>query len=95
VDVTNSSLDRMGIYATLGVPEVWRLEGPSLSFHVLGADGRYAVSPHSKAFPWLAPTDLAGFLSLQGQMDENAIVARFRAWVRQRIRAGSPAPPGP
>src|SRR6266478_1708430 len=26
VDVTSSSLDRLDIYATLGVPEIWRLE---------------------------------------------------------------------
>jgi Uma2 family endonuclease len=95
VDVTSGSLDRMGIYAALGVPEVWRLDGPTLSFHMLGTGGRYAASPYSKAFPWLAPTDLTGFLGLQGQMDENAIVARFRAWVRQRMSAGITTPPSP
>jgi Uma2 family endonuclease len=88
VDVTRSSLDRMGIYAALGVPEVWRLEGPTLTFPVLGPDGRYTQRATSLAFPWLAPTDLLPYLALRGQTDENAVVAQFRAWVRQ----GRPGP---
>src|SRR5207248_954545 len=40
VDVTYSSLDRMSIYAALKVPEVWRLDGPTLTFHHLGPDGQ-------------------------------------------------------
>src|SRR5207302_9413364 len=41
VDVTHSSLDRMGIYAALGVPEVWPLDGDTLTFPVPGKDGAY------------------------------------------------------
>src|SRR4051812_48635155 len=37
VDVTSSSLDRMGIYAALGIAEVWRLDGDVLTFNVLQA----------------------------------------------------------
>jgi hypothetical protein len=32
--------------------------------------------------------DLAAFLKLRGQMDENAIVRDLRTWVRQRLAAG-------
>jgi Uma2 family endonuclease len=39
VDVTSDSLDRHGIYAGLGVPELWRLDGDELRFHQLGAGG--------------------------------------------------------
>src|SRR5438132_8079316 len=48
VDVTRSSLDRLSIYAALLVPEVWRLQGDTLTFHVLGADGKYAMSDRSR-----------------------------------------------
>ena len=84
VDVTRSSLDRMSIYAQLNVPEVWRLDVPGLTFHVLQASGDYAVSATSRAFPWLTSADEAGFLSLLGQEEENAILRQFRAWTRQR-----------
>jgi Uma2 family endonuclease len=90
VDVIRSSLNRMGIYAALGVPEVWRLDGPALTFHALQADGRYVATTHSRAFPLVAPADLLTFLALRGQMDENAVVRQFRAWVRQH----APPPAG-
>jgi Uma2 family endonuclease len=93
VDVTRSSLDRMGIYAALAVPEVWRLDGPqSLTFHVLQSDGAYAAATNSLSFPQVTPSDLLGFLALRGQMDENAIVRQFRAWVRGRLPGAQPTP---
>ena len=35
VDISRSSLDRMGIYAALGVPEVWRYEDGDVVAYVL------------------------------------------------------------
>ncbi len=85
VDVTNSSLDRMGIYAALGIPEVWRLDGDALSFHVLGADGGYRQVGTSLSFPKVAPDDLMDFLrDARRAADQNDVTRRFRAWVRQR-----------
>jgi Uma2 family endonuclease len=89
VDVTRSSLDRLGIYAALGIPEVWRFDGQGLTFQVLGAGGRYGVQGASRCFPRVTPADLLRFLALRGQADENAVVRQFRAWVRQQ-----PVPPG-
>lgn len=34
IDITSSSVDRLGIYAVLGVPEVWRYDGESLTIIV-------------------------------------------------------------
>jgi Uma2 family endonuclease len=84
VDITHSSIDRLAIYAVLGVPEVWGWKDQKLVCYVLGPDGHYAESRLSKAFPQLAPADLAAFLAKRGQMDENALVRQFRAWVRQQ-----------
>src|SRR5262245_35990709 len=64
VDVTYSTLDRLSIYSALGVPEVWRLAGQAMTFHVLGKDGNYAEKTHSLAFPFLTPADLTRFLAL-------------------------------
>ena len=82
VDVTHSSLPRLPIYAGLGFPEVWRLDGPVLAFNLLQADGTYAPTTHSRALAPLASADLARFLQLRGQVDENTIDAQFRAWVQ-------------
>jgi Uma2 family endonuclease len=96
VDVTRSSLNRMSIYAALGVPEVWRVNAQGLTFNVLVA-GSYQVRPTSLAFPQLRPADLSPFLSRLGQDDDTTIIRQFRAWVRQHLLGGTaPAqPPAP
>jgi Uma2 family endonuclease len=87
VDATHSSLDRMKIYAVLGVPEVWRLEGGVLTFQVLQPRRRYTANPTSLAFPQIAPADLTRFLQMRATLDENAVVQQFRLWVRS-LRPG-------
>ena len=95
VDVTSSSLNRMGIYAALGVPEVWRLDHPALSFHALGAKRSYSPISHSLSFPFVTPADLMIFLVLRGGQDENRVVRQFRAWIQQRIAGGTSTPSSP
>jgi Uma2 family endonuclease len=92
VDIYHGSLDRMGIYAALAVPEVWRYDGQTLSFQVLQANGAYAEAAVSLAFPFVTPADLAGFLALRSQQGANTIAAQFRAWVRQQVAGRGPAP---
>ena len=84
IDVTRSSLNRLGIYEALQFPEVWRLKNQNLICYLLDA-GKYLVSMTSRAIPGLVVADLMPFLKLSGQMDENAIVRQFRAWVRQQF----------
>ena len=42
VDISSSSLDKLAIYASLGVPEVWVYDGSKLQVHQLQPDGAYA-----------------------------------------------------
>ncbi|HEY1377483.1 MAG TPA: Uma2 family endonuclease [Gemmataceae bacterium] len=82
IDVTHSSLDRMGIYAALGIPEVWRLEGTVIRLYLLNADGRYEPADRSPTFPAVPVTDLVPFLQ-RGFTDGSADMVRaVRAWVR-------------
>ena len=84
VDVTNPSLDRFGIYAKLGVPELWRLDGDELTFHLL--DGKkYVVTPTSRTFSGITPNDLMVFVQQgRGAADQGIATRAFRAWVKQR-----------
>lgn len=93
IDITHSSLDRMGICAALRIPEVWRFDGLSLTFHVLGSDGGYQQVPASQLFPFLKPEDLLRFLKGKLTQAENLVVREFRAWVRQQT--GPAAGPQP
>jgi Uma2 family endonuclease len=86
VDVTHSSLDRLAIYAVLRVPEVWRLEGDILTFHILDSAGHYVEAAVSRSFPLVTPGVLLSFLQRVRQAgDANPIVRDFRAWIRQRM----------
>jgi Uma2 family endonuclease len=89
IDVTHSSMDRLSIYAALGVPEVWRVDGDTLTFYVLGPGRAYRTAATSASFPLVAPADLLGFLQLARQSgDENPVVQQFRDWIRQRHASG-------
>lgn len=92
VDVTRSSLNRLAIYAKLQIPEVWRFDGQSLTFHLLGADGIYAASTYSLAFPKLKASDLLGFLNRRAHQQDGVILEEFRTWVVHNLSNG-PAQP--
>jgi Uma2 family endonuclease len=83
VAVTRSVLNRIGIYAALRVPEVWRWNGQVLTVCLLGVDGNYAVSPKSLAFPFLPVAELGQFVHMFGTMSEMQVIRAFRQWVRE------------
>lgn len=85
VDISYSSYSRLGIYAALRVPEVWRYESETLIFYRLAADGQYQIAERSLYFPFLVAADLAAFLNRRPEMDENALAKEFRTWVREQI----------
>jgi Uma2 family endonuclease len=83
VEITRSILNRIAIYAALGVPEVWRWDGNVLSVCLLGADGKYVVSKASLSLPFLPVGELGRFIHLQKSMSETGVIRTFREWVRQ------------
>jgi Uma2 family endonuclease len=85
IDVTHSSLDRMRIYAALGVPEVWRFEGGRLEVYLLADDSRYAQSAHSPTFPSIPVAELVRFVDMGVADSDTAMSRAFRAWVREQL----------
>jgi Uma2 family endonuclease len=90
VDITRSSFGRMGIYAALGVPEIWRYDGTRLSVHVLQVDGAYVTAPRSLTFPEVALEQVEGFLGQVAQQDDLSLQRAFRAWVRTLLTPPAP-----
>ena len=84
VEVSRTVLKRLSIYASLAVPEIWRLRKKTLTFHVL-RDGKYCVEPKSLAFPHLASANLTPFIEQFGDADDTGLVRQFRDWVRQQL----------
>ena len=87
IDVTHSSLDRLGIYAALRVREVWRWDGKKLQVYVLDENGEYQLREYSIAFPFLRPAELVRFLNMAAAHGETAMLRAFREWVRKQKAA--------
>jgi Uma2 family endonuclease len=85
VDITHRSLDRISIYAALGVPELWRYENDVLRIYHLGADGNYEEVADSQIFPRLPFDKLVTFVSRYSTSDELTLIRDFRAWVRSDV----------
>lgn len=83
IDVTSSSVDRLHIYASLGVPEVWRFGEEQLSFWRLQSSGKYVRSVRSRAFPMLSSQMLNGLLSQRFELSENQIIRLLVQELRQ------------
>jgi len=84
IEVSRSAKHRLPIYATLGVPEVWRFNGETLTMHRLSEAGKYDAIDRSVYFPQLTSQDFARFLCMDDEMLDNEIVAAFRAWMREQ-----------
>lgn len=82
IDITSSSINRMSIYAALGVPEVWRYDGQTLTMLIL-QNGEYHPQSNSKALPFLSSESILRFLSQRSMMGETQLVKQFRQWVRE------------
>jgi Uma2 family endonuclease len=85
IDITSSSLDRLGIYAALKVPEIWRYDGEDFQVLILGANGKYKERSHSLAFPSLPMKEFAGFVKKLGSADEVSLIKQFTAWLRSLV----------
>jgi Uma2 family endonuclease len=96
VEVSRSALDRIGIYRTLGVGELWRLDGDDLHFHILGSDQKYTEVATSPTFAGITPAELMGFVQqARGVADQNLPATAFRAWVKQKVAPSAPPPATP
>lgn len=93
VEISRSLLNRVGIYAQLGVPELWRFDGQTLLFCVLGSGKRYRDREKSLAFPFLRAAQLQPFLFPPAGESETKTVRRFRQWVSEQQAAGWKTPP--
>jgi Uma2 family endonuclease len=88
VDVTHSSLDRISIYAALGVPEIWHFDGETFEALVLGKRGKYRRSTASRSFPILPIASFARFVTdLETVDDETELLKEFRQWLRDEVIA--------
>lgn len=81
IDVTSNSLDRHGIYAALGVPELWRYNGSTLRvYHLI--KGKYVLKKKSSAFPHVPIDGFESFIKTWDSFSQREWLDKFREWVR-------------
>jgi hypothetical protein len=71
----------LGIYAALGVPEVWICDGESIQVYALEGDAHVRVD-RSIAFPFLPIDGLERFLAQRDTTDETSLLLSFLEWIR-------------
>jgi Uma2 family endonuclease len=77
VDISVPQTDRAGIYAALGVSEVWRFVGGRLVIDRLRGDGRYEEVESSKFLPVTA-AEVTRWVVDEDSSDESAWARRWR-----------------
>jgi Uma2 family endonuclease len=81
IDISNPSLNKFPIYAALGVPEIWRYDGQTLT--ILKLEGSsYSEAEASVALPRLTNETLDHFIAESESMGRRAWLKRVRAWAR-------------
>lgn len=83
IDICSTSLNRLGIYAALGVPEVWRFDGKQFSVLLRHDVHGYDQAAASPTFPALPVAAVASLLNDIAALDDATLLRRLRAWVRQ------------
>ncbi len=83
IDITRSSIDKLQIYAELGVTELWRYNGQILQFYQL-KETQYIQSDRSINFPNLLVTELNQFLEQSKIIDEMSLIKSFRVWLKNK-----------
>ena len=82
IDISRSSLDRFPIFASIGVPEVWRYDGMRVAIFTL-AGGLYQEHETSEAFPGVTSQIITQFMEESKTLQRMVWLRRVRNWARQ------------
>ena len=89
VDFSPSKIDRPGIYAALGVAEVWRVDGRQIVIERLEEDGSYRPVEGSAFLP-VRSEEVGRWVFSEDAGDGSLWARRLRAWVRAELAPRRP-----
>jgi Uma2 family endonuclease len=87
IESTKSALDRLGIYAALGIPELWRFDGSELRAYRLRVEAQsYEQVEVSPNLPFLPLNEVVPILqeSLDAPSDHE-LFQSLQRWIAQRV----------
>lgn len=92
VALTKSPIEKLSIYATLGIPEVWRYETTAGDEMLKGQltvyrlqNERYVEATTSAAFSWLPASRIVQFLEQSDSMSLATALRLLRAWIQEQL----------
>jgi Uma2 family endonuclease len=84
VDISRSSINKLPIFHSLGVPEVWRFVNDELILLVRD-ESQYRESTASSLLPRFPLEKAREVLTQRMTLGETGLIRRFRTWVRENI----------
>jgi len=86
IDLSSGSMNKLPIYAAMGVPEVWRYEGERVTIlHLIGES--YVADSRSRALPALTSDVLARFVVERLFTKRAEWLQSVQAWIRAQRHA--------
>jgi Uma2 family endonuclease len=88
IDVHHDSRSKFPIYAALGVPEIWRYDGRTMTIYHLseagGDEQQYVAGDSSAALPMLTATLLTEMIERMRSDGELSALLAFDEWLQSR-----------
>lgn len=81
-DYTSSSVNKLAIYANIGVTEIWRYRKQTLEVYRL-VEGEYEQTNQSIAFPFLPIAEVPGFIEQSKTIGQRSAVRLFRQRIQE------------
>ena len=78
VEITRSALDKLALFAAMGIPEVWLYDGHKLWLGLRAGEGYEPIS-ESTALPGFPVAEADATLRASGQASETELIRRFVA----------------
>lgn len=82
VDITHTDIDKLSLYAAIGISEFWRYQGQVWCIYQRDGD-RYQEVETSPTFPFVPKAKLYEFLA-EAEIDEIQAEQTLRQWARQQ-----------
>lgn len=85
VEYSRAKIDKLNLYASMGIAEFWRYNGNVLRIYQLQL-GQYVEVNQSIIFATIPVTEIPRFLKESRNVGEIACTRSFRNWVRQQLK---------
>jgi Uma2 family endonuclease len=84
VEYSSPKIDKLFLYAAMGIPEFWRYNGSLLRVYIL-QNQQYSEVELSQIFAPVPVKDIPRFIHQSREIGQISVNRNFRAWVRKAI----------